>query len=577
MPNPGVMARSQPRSAMSLSQRLIAEPLVETTVVRSVRIDKAGLRDGLTVLDEVMVWRIGAEVVVYDRRCDHAGGRLISRPGDVAACPLHGWVFDPSTGGYDNGKASKTPLPLIDMGDHWRAEIVTRIPRLPGGGDQAVTVRFLNHACLVVEGGGVRFATDPWLLGPAFCDGWWLARPSPADAVAAIDACDFLFISHNHPDHLHEETLAHIRRDMPILTAAFSTRSTELYLRDLGFTDILPAAFGTAYRDRDSGLALTVLKSGDFRDDSGLYFTIGDFSAVLTVDANWLNFGALPGDISLLATSFAGGASGFPLCFDTYDMDEKRRILARNRAAIMASVQANLTAARPAVYAPYAGFFTEDGERDGDISRHNAKNAVADYAPLAQRHGAKLVDLQATPVMRFQCGELVGLEPEACAERMPAEDRAARHRASAMRYAEVSDETIAAYFAGSGFRDDLILNLAITDDGFEPQAVFQIDFQAATPTTRRLEMLPDVEALSRDAGAQVSTIRARRPALVRTITEGLPWEDLSIGFQARFDRFPNTYEAAFWHHFTNVHIAERARRAAIDCGQACRRIEATIY
>ena len=39
--------------------------------------------------------------------------------------------------------------------------------------------------------------------------------------------------------------------------------------------------------------------------------------------------------ILILLSSYAGGASGFPLCFDDYSFSEKEKILQRNRKAIL--------------------------------------------------------------------------------------------------------------------------------------------------------------------------------------------------------------------------------------------------
>ena len=562
--------------AVLLADRFDVLDLPRDSAVTVEALPKGEIAQGLTTFEAAMVWRDGDEFKVWDRVCDHAGGRLISRAGAVT-CPLHGWGFDPRTGLYDNGVAAKTPSPFRDAGDALHLDINVMTPRLPQrGGAQPVTIRFLNHACLLIEAPGVRFATDPWLVGSAFCDGWWLAQPSPVDAIEAVNACDFIYVSHNHPDHLHPETLKHLRRDMPILTAEFLTQSTVLYLRDLGFENILPAVFGKAYLDRASDMAFTVLKSGDFRDDSGLYFTIGDFSAVLTVDSNYLNFNRLPKDITLLASSFAGAASGFPLCFDTYDLAEKRRIVARDQGAMMALVELYMQVTRPTVYLPYAGFYTEHEGRDGFIKTYSSKHATTDYREMAERNGVRLIDVVATPIVRFDGAVLCGVETDPQPP-MPAEDRDARLADSAARFVDLSDDEVAGYFAGSGFSGQLLLHVAITDDAFAPEAVYRIDFRAAPPEVTRLEAVPDCRAVHAETGVQASLMRIRRPAFVRTVREGLPWEDLSIGFQARFDRAPNTYEADFWFHFTNVHVAERARRAAIDCGGSCKTIQAALY
>jgi len=132
-----------------------------------------------------------------------------------------------------------------------------------------IQVRYLNHACLfiTIEGLG-SFATDPWIIGPAFCNGWWLAEPSPLDAFDVLNGCDFIYISHNHSDHLHEQSLSKIRRDMPILTPSFDSGSTVRSLRDLGFDKIVAPPFGSELVDDAREIAVSVLHSGDFRDDS---------------------------------------------------------------------------------------------------------------------------------------------------------------------------------------------------------------------------------------------------------------------------------------------------------------------
>ena len=47
--------------------------------------------------------------------------------------------------------------------------------------DDELTVEFWTHACCEITAGGHRIVTDPWLVGPAFSRGWWLAHEPPAD------------------------------------------------------------------------------------------------------------------------------------------------------------------------------------------------------------------------------------------------------------------------------------------------------------------------------------------------------------------------------------------------------------
>ena len=64
---------------------------------------------------------------------------------------------------------------------------------------------YLAHACLLVEAGGVRLATDPWLDGPTYLGAWW-HFPEPAARGADLRA-DYVYLTHEHVDHFHEPTL----------------------------------------------------------------------------------------------------------------------------------------------------------------------------------------------------------------------------------------------------------------------------------------------------------------------------------------------------------------------------------
>jgi CMP-N-acetylneuraminate monooxygenase len=552
-------------------------PLEHEITERAIILPKTDLPEGLSVHDNLLVVRNGDVIRSYDRRCDHNGGQLISKPGTcLATCPLHGWEFDILAGQYTNVAVKKETLPVRTFDDRWEIGIRRVIPRLPAlSGGSRVSVRWLNHACLVVESEGVKFATDPWLRGPAFCNGWWLKYQSPADALAELNSCDFIYVSHNHPDHLHAETLSAVRKDMPIVTAGFETRSSEMYLRDLGFPNVLPAEFGRRYTHAKSNLTFTVLKSGDFRDDSGLYFTVGEFTAILAVDANFLNFHMLPSPVSLLATAFASGASGFPLCFDQYSDEEKNRILARNRSAIATSARQYIDQTKPRVYLPYAGYFAEDPIRDSMVASKNRKNTPASLKPICDERGVRLVNPEEKDEMVFQRGALV--EERRSTPLLTETPDASYYERATQHYGDIGFDEIEVYFRSSGFKDDLILFVAVTDEAFEPSDIYRIDFRGAQPNVEACEAPPNLDEVHRQTGARTKYARVRKEAFVDTLRNQLPWEDLAIGFQGRFSRVPNIYNSDFWFHFTNVHIKQNARRAIRNCGGSCQRIEASIY
>jgi hypothetical protein len=74
----------------------------------------------------------------------------------------------------------------------------------------AIRIRLISHASVLLEADGIVLLTDPWQFGTAFNDSWRLRIP-PHDLEPYLQTVDYLWISHEHPDHFHIPTL----RSMP--------------------------------------------------------------------------------------------------------------------------------------------------------------------------------------------------------------------------------------------------------------------------------------------------------------------------------------------------------------------------
>jgi hypothetical protein len=131
-----------------------------------------------------------------------------------------------------------------------------------------------------------------------------------------------MFISHNHSDHLNRHTLAVLasrRRDVPLYVPAFDSTAMTTTLAGLGFTDVRVVPFDTWQTLRDD-FRFMVMADATGCDDSGVLIEYAGHRVLDTVDAQNLRGGELPSDIDVLLSSFAGGASGFPVCWgELYD------------------------------------------------------------------------------------------------------------------------------------------------------------------------------------------------------------------------------------------------------------------
>ncbi|MBU3632897.1 MBL fold metallo-hydrolase [Polynucleobacter sp. AP-Feld-500C-C5] len=68
-------------------------------------------------------------------------------------------------------------------------------------------IKFLSHASIIIYLDDLRILCDPWFAGDVFNDGWSL---NPSSAMLTDDelrGITHLYISHEHPDHMHFPTL----------------------------------------------------------------------------------------------------------------------------------------------------------------------------------------------------------------------------------------------------------------------------------------------------------------------------------------------------------------------------------
>lgn len=510
---------------------------------------------------------------VVSRICDHSNGKLrLDANACTATCPLHGWRLSLKSLTYENVQLKKPALPFQQQGEVLTYSIPVTHLMLPAAltssGTSDAQVRFLAHACIEIRAGGVSIVTDPWLVGPCFATGWWHLVPPPADAMEVVARADAIYLSHNHPDHMHVETLQQIDRNKPLLIPDFESRSVEKIARAMGFQNINVLKFNHLYELKGSGVHIAILPAGDFRDDSGLYFADRDFSFLATVDANRLNQYILPQDLSLLLTSFAGGASGFPLCFQNYTEQEKRVMLTRTRNGMLSGIEKYVGATRPRAYMPYAGYFTEAAARDSYIRQNNKKNSPADIRTYLAHKFPDIAyfDPTQTNTLRWDNGTPTPTNTDR-APLFTVDAAFVEKWISSFELGAdtLSPEAIKEYFRHSGFEDDLVLFLVPCSDAFEPLEAegFVIDFRATPPIIRTApagkvsEQYVEESSCRQETGPRLKRILARQGTLWRIIRDQMPWEDISIGFQCRIHRTPDTYNSKFWFHFTNIYIGEQ--------------------
>ena len=69
-----------------------------------------------------------------------------------------------------------------------------------------MNITLVSHASVIIDAGGLNIWTDPWIVSKAFNNSWSLLG-KPAYDPAMLDDIQYLWISHEHPDHFNIPTL----------------------------------------------------------------------------------------------------------------------------------------------------------------------------------------------------------------------------------------------------------------------------------------------------------------------------------------------------------------------------------
>ncbi len=179
-------------------------------------------------------------------------------------------------------------------------------------------VTYIGHACILLESGGTRILMDPWLTDPTYHGTWWHYPPLRV-GVRDLPPIDYLYISHEHPDHFDPPTLAQLDKDVRVLIARYTRKRFRDRLAALGFRRITEVDFGTDVACNGSGLTVRLVPPDRAWDDSAILVRDAQHT-VFNVNDCHLDEATLRrlGEehrIDLAFLTFTG-ASQYPGCFE---------------------------------------------------------------------------------------------------------------------------------------------------------------------------------------------------------------------------------------------------------------------
>ena len=419
-------------------------------------------------------------------------------------------------------------------------------------------VTYYGQACLLVEAAGKRILMDPWLTEGAYF-GTWFHTHLLADAGVSPTTfpkdIDYIFLSHEHQDHVDPESLQHFASTIPVIICKFVTPKFREYLNHLGLTNILELPSGIEWSP-SKDLKITVLGSAEYTNDSALLVEAENRRVFNETDCK-LNYAQLEAigrqgiDIGFYMFS---GANWYPILYD-YPEDVQRELVVRRRRSLLRSFIQRVKVTRPKIAIPAAGPCTVlDPERLWLNSEERGIFIDPEQAVEVLR-GADL------PAQIFSMATTDGWDSERGFEwRSPASFRQPRmeyiRSASARMAAELQARRAAEAVAGPnlgqclvGYFDRLVgaqtpqvrkriaakLGLVVTG---QQGSAWTVDFTTAGPAFVREGLCPD----------WTYKIEVEDKLLYPFVT-GKMWffEDLLLSLRARLSRRPDKYNEPLYH------------------------------
>lgn len=247
--------------------------------------------------------------------------------------------------------------------------------------DLKISVRLINHACVLLEAGPVKLLCDPWLTGSCFNDGWDLI----VDSQVGINDLEFthIWISHEHPDHFSPTDIKNIdvakRAKIPILYQETKDKKVKQFCESLGFEVIeLPD-----YQKLQIADNVFVTCAKNRGSDSWLLFQAGEQKLLNLNDCFFNNESALlkiksfVGKLDLLMSQYS---------FANWIGNEEDITSQRNVARMILELFAKQVAVlEPRFVMPFANFTWFSNEENAYMNRFASKvsDAVGALSALA--------------------------------------------------------------------------------------------------------------------------------------------------------------------------------------------------
>lgn len=256
-----------------------------------------------------------------------------------------------------------------------------------------LTILLHSHACLEFKLDDFSLLCDPWISGYAFF-GAWKHYPTPIIKAKDIKpSC--IYISHEHSDHFHPQTLLCFDKEIPIFIPQFANGRLEKRLKDLGFKNIKSITFGERMQIYKE-CYITIYEPASIWNDSQSLLEFQGFR-ILNINDAGINYRIhnIIGQIDCICAAFSPGASGYPATYTHLSDIQKIDIYEKSRIATLDMLKDVCRLYNAKYFIPFASHFILNNPKHIEYMKLIRKNTIYDVIHSFKQENTKVIAMLA--------------------------------------------------------------------------------------------------------------------------------------------------------------------------------------
>jgi nitrite reductase/ring-hydroxylating ferredoxin subunit len=361
---------------------------------------------------EWLVSTEGDNLRIFFNECPHQGQPLRASNSKFI-CTGHNWTFDQyGENLIKNGQCLKELREFELRGSKYylfwtepkREEFNGSIP-------EDLELTFHSHACLEIVSRDFRIMTDPW-TEPTTYDGHWVHWPNRIQTP--IKNPNAIIITHEHPDHFHEKSIAKFPTDTTIIIPRYLNMSLGEKIGNLGFGNVIELNFNETFTISED-VKIQFLRPSSKWEDAVVDLDFFGFRWLNVNDAGYVSSEEfLANKYHLLTATFDVFASDYPMMWKSLEPRKKDRHIEVSKNSALNHILRLSKLANAEYYLPFASFWRLNPAKFATMEsgmKHLTLNEIHNYF-VTNKSETQVLDLIPGETFSFARNEVLKARPK---------------------------------------------------------------------------------------------------------------------------------------------------------------------